>query len=547
MRARLATAPRSRAATRVAGVRDGPRGVDRGRDDRRLEHAERGGDDLAGRLAETGAAAGEVRPRPGRVAVPTGPPAVAAGAGRARRRRRGPQGRSTRWRRSVRPGRAACGRATAARRPSPVTPRDPAGSDLLSCLAVHAVVPLRGRPPDHPRRRPRRRANPTTPPRPIRGAGCICTRRPALLHPGHQRTGELTCSDDTDTRTTRTPTTRTTGGARLPGSGSTATSRRGGSTPASPPTAPCSPGRTASSDAADADTRDRQGAVDPRARRDHGARRGRPSAEHARHAPARPDRRAAGAERADDQPPAGHRHLRLARRRSVLRGMGAVLAGAGRRAVGVGRRRHGRRAGDRPRRGDGPGDPRLPTLQPLPPSRCSPAPSTSADARSKASAGQPDPDLRRRRAPPGGRGRRAVGAVVVSVVGLGVAIHLTTQLNDLLPIDYGAILRLDDPFAGVSERGPEQPGVLAAARRPRRPVGPRVGRRARPGGDVLPVRPPAVGVGATALGAGGLPPRSDRADGPRHRGQVRLADRGVVRRPRPGLGAARCAAAGGHR
>ena len=42
-----------------------------------------------------------------------------------------------------------------------------------------------------------------------------------------------------------------------------------------------------------------------------------------------------------------------------------------------------------------------------------------------------------------------VGAVAVSVIGLGVAIHLTTQLNDLLPIDYGAIFQLDDPFASV--------------------------------------------------------------------------------------------------
>jgi hypothetical protein len=43
-----------------------------------------------------------------------------------------------------------------------------------------------------------------------------------------------------------------------------------------------------------------------------------------------------------------------------------------------------------------------------------------------------------------------IGAVVVSVVGLGVAIHLTTQLVDLLPIDYGELLRLHNPFHGVS-------------------------------------------------------------------------------------------------
>ncbi len=44
-----------------------------------------------------------------------------------------------------------------------------------------------------------------------------------------------------------------------------------------------------------------------------------------------------------------------------------------------------------------------------------------------------------------------LAAMVVSVVGLGVAIHLSTQLNDLLPIDYGALLGLDDPFRAVSE------------------------------------------------------------------------------------------------
>ena len=37
-------------------------------------------------------------------------------------------------------------------------------------------------------------------------------------------------------------------------------------------------------------------------------------------------------------------------------------------------------------------------------------------------------------------------AVIVSVAGLGAAIHLTTQLNDLLPIDYAKIFQLDNPF-----------------------------------------------------------------------------------------------------
>jgi len=44
-----------------------------------------------------------------------------------------------------------------------------------------------------------------------------------------------------------------------------------------------------------------------------------------------------------------------------------------------------------------------------------------------------------------------IGAVVVSVIGLGVAIHLTSQLKDLLPIDYGALVRLDNPFEDVSD------------------------------------------------------------------------------------------------
>jgi len=50
-----------------------------------------------------------------------------------------------------------------------------------------------------------------------------------------------------------------------------------------------------------------------------------------------------------------------------------------------------------------------------------------------------------------GEGAVLIGAVVVSVVGLGVAIHLSTQLEDLLPIDYGALIRLNNPFDGVSE------------------------------------------------------------------------------------------------
>jgi hypothetical protein len=50
-----------------------------------------------------------------------------------------------------------------------------------------------------------------------------------------------------------------------------------------------------------------------------------------------------------------------------------------------------------------------------------------------------------------------IGAIVVSVFGLGVAIHLTTQLNELLPLEYGAIVQLDDPFTGVSELARNSP------------------------------------------------------------------------------------------
>ena len=50
-----------------------------------------------------------------------------------------------------------------------------------------------------------------------------------------------------------------------------------------------------------------------------------------------------------------------------------------------------------------------------------------------------------------------IGAVLVSVIGLGVAIHQTTQLNELLPIDYGAIFQLDNPFGDVGDVAAESP------------------------------------------------------------------------------------------
>ena len=49
------------------------------------------------------------------------------------------------------------------------------------------------------------------------------------------------------------------------------------------------------------------------------------------------------------------------------------------------------------------------------------------------------------------------GALVVTVVGLGVAIHLTTQLNELMPIDYGALVQLDNPFAGLDPIARQSP------------------------------------------------------------------------------------------
>ena len=55
------------------------------------------------------------------------------------------------------------------------------------------------------------------------------------------------------------------------------------------------------------------------------------------------------------------------------------------------------------------------------------------------------------------------------------------------------------PVRGRRRAGPQQPGVLAAARRPHRPVGARVGRRPGAGGDVLPVRSPAAGVRPAAM------------------------------------------------
>ena len=47
--------------------------------------------------------------------------------------------------------------------------------------------------------------------------------------------------------------------------------------------------------------------------------------------------------------------------------------------------------------------------------------------------------------------------MLIAIVGLGVAIHATTQLDDLLPISYDALFGFDDPFAAVSELATDSP------------------------------------------------------------------------------------------
>ena len=203
-----------------------------------------------------------------------------------------------------------------------------------------------------------------------------------------------------------------------------------------------------------------QGAVHPRPRRGQGARRGRPPAEHAPHAPPGSDRGAAGAERAAGQPAQGDRDLRMARRRPLSSARGRCSSEAPARCRG--------RGSSRP-------------WSPFPSSRllvarsarsCSTVASAATGPSRARTIRRPRPPIAVRRSDDGvdqslegiERGSRIrtfvdgvprhaaevailIGAVVVSVIGLGVAIHLTTQLNDLLPIDYGALFRLDNPFA----------------------------------------------------------------------------------------------------
>ena len=105
-----------------------------------------------------------------------------------------------------------------------------------------------------------------------------------------------------------------------------------------------------------------------------------------------------------------------------------------------------------------------------------------------------------------------VGALAVSVVGLGIAIHLTTQLERPDADRLRRVGAARQPVRRPRRGRPQQPGVLADARRTHRPVGAGVGRRDRAGGDVLPVRPPAALGRPAAVDPGRLPPRSDRAD-----------------------------------
>ena len=139
--------------------------------------------------------------------------------------------------------------------------------------------------------------------------------------------------------------------------------------------------------------------------------------------------------------------LGLARRRAVLRRLGAALRRLERRAVGVVRGIARRRPGRRARGGDVPGDPPVSALRPLPERSSASSASAGRDAVARGHrARQPVPHVRRRPAAPG-RSRSAVliGAVRDRVVGLGVAIHQTTQLNELLPIDYERAPRVRRP------------------------------------------------------------------------------------------------------
>ena len=121
--------------------------------------------------------------------------------------------------------------------------------------------------------------------------------------------------------------------SRHPGRGSTATSRRGGSTPATATTATPLDGQFAVG-------RRHPGrpsrAVDPCARRGPAVQRGRRAPRHGRVASARAARRAAGAERALERAAEPDRQPRPARRRADASGPGRCSSAAGARCRGRG-------------------------------------------------------------------------------------------------------------------------------------------------------------------------------------------------------------------
>ena len=169
-----------------------------------------------------------------------------------------------------------------------------------------------------------------------------------------------------------------------------------------------------------------------------------------------------------------------------LRHVGAVLRRRGRAAVGVGRGGARRRAGGRPRRGDGPRDPLVlrrfgryrGAVASLPAERTADAERQSI-ARGRR-AGQPRPGVRRRPAAPGRRGRRA-GRGGRRERRSGSASRSTRRRSSTscCRSTTGRSSGWTTHSPTCRRRGAEQPGVLAAARRPHRPVGAGVGRRAR--------------------------------------------------------------------
>ena len=140
-----------------------------------------------------------------------------------------------------------------------------------------------------------------------------------------------------------------------------------------------------------------------------------------------------------------------------------------------------------------------------------------------------------------------IGAVLVSVIGLGWRSIRPTQLNELLPVNYGAIFQLDNPFGEVGAViARESPAFWQLL----------VGHVAQwilvsvapgPGGDVLPVRSASGWPPAAALGPGGSGSihGADRAGDieAKYGSQIEASFGDLA----PGLRAAGCAAVVDHR